>query len=87
MHERITQLQDTVRNALREADDLWIRSPRGSIEAFALSDVGIGLERAAIAMAQITSPSESAFMTAAEHEASITKTMQALIEGPPKQEP
>lgn len=54
MFDRFVQLQEAVRDALREADDLWVHSPRGSAEAVALSDVGIGLERAALAMAQIT---------------------------------
>lgn len=68
MLDRLAQLQDVVRDALREADDLWVHSPRGSTEALALSDVGIGLERAAAAMAQLArSNAATAVDTCEEH--------------------
>ena len=85
MFDRFAQLEDTVRDALREADDLWVHSPRGSIEALALSDVGIGLERAAVAIAQIAR-SETAIAIAPYEEQELIEATGALTQTPLRQE-
>jgi hypothetical protein len=85
MLDRLTQLQDTVKGALREADDLWVRSPRGSTEALALSDVGIGLERAAAAMAQIARFDTVTTVVSYEEQELIEAT-EALTQIPLQQE-
>ena len=85
MFDRFAQLQDIVRDALREADDLWVHSPRGSIEALALSDVGIGLERAAAAMAQIAR-SEAAIAVGTYEERELIETTKQLTQIPLQRE-
>jgi hypothetical protein len=85
MFDRFAQLQDTVRDALREADDLWVRSPRGSAEAVALCDVGIGLERAVAAMAQIAR-SDAAIAVGTYEEQELIETAKALTQIPLRRE-
>ena len=85
MFDRFVQLEGTVRDALREADDLWAHSPRGSIEALALSDVGIGLERAAAAMAQIAR-SEAAIAVGTYEERELIETTKQLTQIPLQRE-
>ena len=85
MFDRFAQLEDTVRDALREADDLWVHSPRGSIEALALSDVGIGLERAVAAMAQIAR-SDAAVAVGTFEEQELIEATKALTQIPLQRE-
>lgn len=84
MLDRLAKLHDAVAEALQEADDLWIRSSRGSVEAQILSDVGIGLERAAVAMSRLTSAAAPATIFGADNDRFIEAVSALLAEQPAK---